>query len=174
MTLSAEVGEQVRRRANFACEYCGATETGSGGLLTVDHFQPRTRGGSYDLDNLLYCCYRCNLHKADYWPTKPGDAELWNPRKEPREAHLQLLADGTLFPVTPTGEFTLRRLRLNRPQLVARRLHLQAQAAKDRRDAEVRNLLELFAEFHRAQIAALEVQMVMLREQEALLRLLLR
>ena len=50
--------ERVRLRANFACEYCGVTETDTGGLLTVDHYQPRAHGGSDDLGNLVYCCHR--------------------------------------------------------------------------------------------------------------------
>jgi 5-methylcytosine-specific restriction endonuclease McrA len=60
MTLSETLWEQVRRRANECCEYCGVTETDSAGRLTVDHFQPRAQGGPDELDNLLYCCWRCN------------------------------------------------------------------------------------------------------------------
>jgi hypothetical protein len=135
MTISAELGERVRLRATFAFEYCGVSETDSGGKLTVDHFHPRSRGGNDDLVNLLYCCYRCNLHKADYWPTKPGDPVLWNPRREPMGAHLRLLPDGALYPLTPTGEFTLKRLRLNRPQLVGYRLRRIKETDKQFQDA---------------------------------------
>jgi len=38
MTITADIREQVRQRANFACEFCGVTETDTGGHLTVDHF----------------------------------------------------------------------------------------------------------------------------------------
>lgn len=44
MTLSETLWQQVRQRAEGACEYCGVTETDSGGPLTVDHFQPQARG----------------------------------------------------------------------------------------------------------------------------------
>lgn len=174
MTPQPEPGELIRQRANFACEYCGTSEIDSGGLLTIDHFRPRTLGGGDDLDNLLYCCYRCNLYKGDYWPGQPGDAELWNPRIEPMQLHLLLLADGSLYPLTPTGEFTLQRLRLNRPQLVARRLRLRIEAERARRDTEVQNLLALFAESQRQQIAMREAQTAMLKEQAELLKLLLQ
>lgn len=87
MTVSPQALEQVRRRAQFACEYCGVNEADAGGELTVDHFQPRTRGGSDELSNLLYCCYRCNLYKADHWPAEPGDVPLWNPHQEPAGSH---------------------------------------------------------------------------------------
>ena len=93
MTRAAELWEQARRRANFACEYCGVTETDVGGLLTVDHFQPQARGGADALGNLLYCCHRCNLYKADYWPTQPTDPVLWNPREESVGTHLLFLTD---------------------------------------------------------------------------------
>jgi len=174
MTPQPELGELVRQRANCACEYCGTSEVDSGGLLTVDHFRPRTRGGNDDLENLLYCCYRCNLYKGDYWPEQPGDIALWNPRIEPMQAHLLLLADGNLYPVTPTGEVTLERLRLNRPQLVARRLRLRAKAERERRDTEARNLLILLVESHRQQTQMLEAQSAMLKEQANLLKLLLQ
>lgn len=64
MTISAAIREEVRRRAQQACEFCGVTETDTGGLLTVDHFQPTAKGGTDALGNLFYCCVRCNQYKA--------------------------------------------------------------------------------------------------------------
>ena len=93
----------VRQRANYACEFCTVTETDTGGELTVDHFQPKSQGGAHDLSNLLYCCNRCNQYKADYWPRQQDDLSLWNPRREPPEAHLLMLTDGSLYPLTPVG-----------------------------------------------------------------------
>jgi hypothetical protein len=122
MSLPADLWNQVRIRANFACEYCGVTEADTGGELTVDHFRPRSRGGTDELSNLLYCCYRCNLHKGDYWPAQASDPMLWNPREEAADLHLSLLADGRLHAVSARGAFTLLCLHLNRPSLVANRL----------------------------------------------------
>src|SRR5258708_40363996 len=106
MTVPSELWEQVRHRAALACEYCGVTESDGGGLLTVDHFQPQAAGGADELANLLYCCHRCNLYKADYWPAKVGELTLWNPRQERMKSPLLLLADGTLHPITPVGAFS--------------------------------------------------------------------
>jgi hypothetical protein len=53
MTVSNEMREQVRQRANFACEFCGVTETDTGGELTIDHFQPVRKGGDDSFENLL-------------------------------------------------------------------------------------------------------------------------
>jgi hypothetical protein len=46
MSLAASIREQVRQRAQCACEFCGITEIDTGGMLTIDHFQPRTKAGS--------------------------------------------------------------------------------------------------------------------------------
>ena len=40
MTISSDAREAVRRRATFACEYCGVSETDTAGALTIDHNQP--------------------------------------------------------------------------------------------------------------------------------------
>jgi len=174
MTLPAELREQVRRRANFACQYCGVTETDAGGPLTVDHFRPRAHGGTDDLNNLLYCCHRCNLYKADYWPTRPTDPPLWNPLQGPIGTHLLLLADGTLHPITPTGIFSLRRLRLNRPPLSANRLRGLAQAERQRLLGRHREIVELLERLRRLQVALLEEQRALLEEEKALLAALLK
>jgi len=53
MSVSPEIRGQVRQRARCACEFCGISETDVGSLLTIDHFQPQSKGGSDDLDNLI-------------------------------------------------------------------------------------------------------------------------
>jgi len=125
--LTQAMREQVRQQARFACEYCGVTETDTAGLLTVDHFRPQAHGGEHTLDNLLYCCPRCNLYKADYWSQSDEAPTLWHPRKENAETHFIEIVNGSLYPLTPKGTFTLTRLRLNRPQLVAYRLQKREQ-----------------------------------------------
>ncbi len=42
----ADIRLTIRQQANFACEFCGVTETDTGGELTIDHFQPRAKGGN--------------------------------------------------------------------------------------------------------------------------------
>jgi HNH endonuclease len=174
MTVSADLWEQVRRRADFACEYCGVTETDVGGQLTVDHFRPQARGGADDLGNLLYCCHRCNLYKADYWPMQSADRVLWNPRQELVGTHMLLLADGMLHPITPTGTFTLRRLRLNRPPLAAHRLRRQSQTEEIRLLARYREIVSVLEQLHRQQAALLEEHRALLEVQRTLLRTLLK
>lgn len=163
----------VCRRANFACEFCGVTETDTGSELTIDHFQPRTKGGTDDLDNLLYCCVRCNQHKADYWPSQPDDLMLWNPRQEPATNHFLLLADGTLYPITLMGAFTVNRLCLNRPPLVAYRRRKYQQDEETQLLKQYREIILMSEQLHGQQVSLLEEYKNLLAEQQRILRFLL-
>jgi hypothetical protein len=172
MTLAKPVRQQVRDRASAACEYCGVTESDSGGALTVDHFRPQTADGTDELTNLLYCCWPCNLYKADYWPAQASDPALWNPRQEPITVHCLLLADATLHSLTPTGRFTIARLRLNRTPLVAYRLRRQLQAGELRLLQQYREVIAALEHLQRQHALLLEEHRALLAEQQRLLRLL--
>jgi len=95
MTTRAAIRELVRVRAHLACEYCGVHETDSGDELTIDHFRPSGKGGDDSLENLVYCCNRCNQYKRDYWPPSPSAPSLWNPRQESTTAHMIEFEDQT-------------------------------------------------------------------------------
>src|SRR5262249_29478445 len=103
---------------------------------------------------------------------QPGDPVLWNPRQEPRETHFLSLADGSLYPITEVGRFTIERLRLNRPPLVANRQRKQTQVQEFQLLTRYRNLLALLEEVYRQQAILLEEHRALLEEQRALLRLL--
>jgi hypothetical protein len=171
--IAAATRRLVRERAGFACEYCGVTETDIGGELTIDHFQPRAYGGTDHTENLLYCCHRCNEYKADYWPMRPDDTPLWNPRREGTDRHLLLLDDGSLYPITPVANFTLKRLRLNRPALVAFRLRRRSHTEEQQLLAQCRDLLTSLEHLQQQHAALLREHAALLEEQRALLRLLL-
>lgn len=66
MSLSDATKQIVHQRANFACEYCGVSESDAGGELSVDHYRPQSKSGGGELENLVYACVRCNLYKSDY------------------------------------------------------------------------------------------------------------
>lgn len=174
MSITSETRLHVRQRAGFACEYCGVTESDTGGELTVDHYHPQSLGGADTPDNLLYCCQRCNQYKADYWPATADDPSLWNPRQEPRTTHMLALADGTVYPLTPAGAFTIRRLRLNRPPLIAYRLQQQTRAEDRRLLSELREMVALLEHLQQRHAALLDEQRALLEEQRTLLTLLLR
>lgn len=98
---------------------------------------------------------------------------LWNPRQESLDTHLLTLVDGTLYPITPTGVFTLKRLRLNRPPLIAYRLRKHYRAEEQRLLMRYRDVVTVLEQLHRQQVALLEEQRALLEEQRALLTLLL-
>lgn len=54
----------VLRRDGHRCAYCGAAAT------TIDHVQPRSRGGADSWENLVACCLRCNNVKGDRTPAE--------------------------------------------------------------------------------------------------------
>jgi hypothetical protein len=172
MTITADIRQHVRERANFACEFCGVTETDTGGQLTIDHFQPQAKGGDDNLENLIYCCVRCNQYKLDYWPTRSDDPSLWNPRTDQFSNHFFELDDGTLHPLTTIGTFTLRRLRLNRPPLVAYRLRQRQQTEAMQLLTRYQDLVGLLEQLNQQQSALMKEQQRLLKEQKDLLQLL--
>jgi 5-methylcytosine-specific restriction endonuclease McrA len=69
----------VLRRDKHRCMYCGKSAS------TIDHVQPKSRGGSDSWENLVACCLRCNNMKSDRTPAEMGWKLLSNPRT-PHEA----------------------------------------------------------------------------------------
>jgi 5-methylcytosine-specific restriction endonuclease McrA len=61
------VREKVLRRDQFRCVYCGIKFPPES--LTLDHVQPRVRGGDHSEGNLVAACRTCNADK--------GSAPAW-------------------------------------------------------------------------------------------------
>jgi 5-methylcytosine-specific restriction endonuclease McrA len=51
---------EIFRRDNHTCQYCGQHTK----HLTLDHVNPRHRGGEYSWTNLVTACAGCNLKKG--------------------------------------------------------------------------------------------------------------
>jgi hypothetical protein len=174
MSISKSQRLQVRERADFACEYCGVTETDTGGMLTIDYFQPSAKGGSDSADNLIYCCHRCNEYKSDYWPQEPGACNLWNPRQEAATAHFVEAEDGSLIAWSETGRFTLSCLRLNRPPLIANRLRRRQKQAEARLLTRLRDVTNILTQLQIQHQILAEENHLLLLEQRRLLELLVK
>jgi hypothetical protein len=54
--------DRILRRDRFCCVYCGEPFPASD--LTLDHVEPRMRGGDDSDGNLVACCRACNEAKA--------------------------------------------------------------------------------------------------------------
>ena len=174
MSISEQTRAQVQARANFACEYCGVSESDAGGELTIDHYQPQTAGGSDQAENLVYACHRRNLYKGDYWAKDSENIELiWNPRTESFDERFWLSTNGKIYAVSETAAFTIRRLRLNRAPLVAHRRRLLEQTAERRLFEQTQRALELLAQTNEQQRRLLLEQQKLLEEEQQLLKILL-
>jgi 5-methylcytosine-specific restriction endonuclease McrA len=79
----------VLRRDDYRCAYCGRSAD------TVDHVQPRSRGGSDSWENLVACCLKCNgakgsrtLAELDWelsFKPRPPSGLIWSLRGLDRE-----------------------------------------------------------------------------------------
>jgi hypothetical protein len=54
--------DAVFARDQWHCVYCGAEGTPE--TLSVDHVQPRVRGGDHSAGNVVTACLACNARKA--------------------------------------------------------------------------------------------------------------
>lgn len=58
----------VFERDGWSCRYCGALCD----RPTLDHVEPKSRGGSHDPDNLVTACGPCNSRKGARTPEEAG------------------------------------------------------------------------------------------------------
>lgn len=54
--------DRIFRRDGFRCVYCGGVFPGE--QLSLDHVQPRMRGGDSSPGNLVTACQACNTRKG--------------------------------------------------------------------------------------------------------------
>lgn len=59
----APTRNRIYKRDGNECVYCGSRKQ-----LTLDHIVPRSRGGKNEWTNLVTCCFKCNIKKADRTP----------------------------------------------------------------------------------------------------------
>ncbi|MFM6980878.1 MAG: HNH endonuclease [Micrococcales bacterium] len=67
----------VLRRDAHRCSYCGRSAN------TIDHVQPKSRGGKDTWENLVACCLKCNNTKGDKTLSEIG----WQLRDIPKMPH---------------------------------------------------------------------------------------
>ena len=67
------------KRDRYTCQYCGLQPGPE--ELTIDHVQPRSRGGRSTWENCVLACVECNKRKADRTPAEAKMALRRPPRK---------------------------------------------------------------------------------------------
>lgn len=119
-----EYREPLRLDFFWSCAYCTRAESEAATIsYEIDHYEPRSLpDGALDAyDNLMWCCELCNSRKSDLAP--PVDAvaagvRLFRPDHDVHDDHFNLANDSVrLSSATPTGDFTIEALDLNRKDL---------------------------------------------------------
>jgi 5-methylcytosine-specific restriction endonuclease McrA len=80
----------VIERDEHTCQYCGV----AGVAMTVDHVQPKSRGGKGTWENLVCSCKRCNTLKDDRTPAQAGLRLRRIPREPSRTQMLRVTVRG--------------------------------------------------------------------------------
>lgn len=75
--------ENILRRDDYTCQYCGDELSSSSG--TLDHVLPQSRGGPHTWLNLVSCCQKCNCRKADKTPAEAKMPLMRKPFQPSRE-----------------------------------------------------------------------------------------
>ena len=152
LALSDEMRRAVRENYQYRCGYCGVHEEDTGAELTIDHHRPQSHSGGDELENLVYCCSKCNQYKGSYWH-ETEYIRLLHPQQDDFRAHLYEEPSSELVGKTLEGSFLIQRLHLNRPELTAYRQKKRAEqqlpnelnAALERERDLIRRIEELDA-----------------------------
>ncbi len=125
-TQATKYKPHLRVDFQWRCAYCETTEVYRRGVdvFGVDHFRPKAKFPRLDCHypNLHYCCNQCNSHKGSAWPSTEreaaGEGFIDPCLRDPFVHDLSEGSNGLLSTRTEAGSYTLRRLSLNRPELI--------------------------------------------------------
>jgi hypothetical protein len=123
-TISRATAEAVRRRANFACEYCGLREAEAELRHQIDHVVARQHALDDRIENLALACGFCNSHKGPNLsgidPETGAITTLFNPRTDEWTDHFRR-AGVEIVGLTATGRATITVLAMNAREQLQRR-----------------------------------------------------
>ena len=76
----ARFRQSILKEWKNKCAYCGAD---LGRSATLDHVHPKIRGGHTHQQNLVACCFGCNINKsARDWLAWFREQDFWEPHRE--------------------------------------------------------------------------------------------
>lgn len=114
--MDAALRDVVRGRAGHRCEYCRLPDSIVHGVFQVDHIVAKQHGGENELENLAWCCSRCNGYKgpnlSSIDPLSGELVALYHPRQQKWKEHFELHGP-LLVGITPSGRATVRLLAMN-------------------------------------------------------------
>jgi hypothetical protein len=141
----------IRMDFRWRCGYCGVHEVNWGGLthFHIDHFRPKSLSpeliNSYF--NLYYSCDICNRYKAAQWPDAAQQGRgyrFYDPCADFASRHFRDVGTGRLESLTPCGEYSIKKIRLDRGEL--RRMRKERRELMQRYRDGLRQLRELRAD----------------------------
>jgi hypothetical protein len=120
--MDEPLAEQVRRRANHACEYCRMPQACYPTVpFPIDHIIAQQHRGQTVLGNLALSCLHDNSHKgpniAGLDPMTKKLTKLFNPRRHKWERHFRWNGP-YLVGRTAVGRVTVAVLAMNDPPVV--------------------------------------------------------
>lgn len=128
--MSRNIPERLRlavaQRAKFKCEYCRLPEVYAIYPFEVDHIIAVKHGGLTVLENLAYCCLRCNRMKgtdlATLTPETGEIVRLFNPLIDEWQDHFEV-HEGVIYGQSDIGKATVQLLAFNTPErIIGRKL----------------------------------------------------
>lgn len=129
--IPATVRRQVIDRAGNRCEYCLLPAGVAFFPHEVDHVVAEKHGGTTDMDNLAFACWRCNRHKGSdltsFDPQTRQLSPLYNPRTQVWTEHFASEGE-RIVGLTPEGRTTVNLLQLNSAERQAERLSSEPKA----------------------------------------------
>jgi hypothetical protein len=124
----------IRRRAQYACEYCKLPQRASILPHQIDHIIARQHLGTDDESNLCLCCLRCNLKKGPNIASVDPEVRpeydivaLFDPRRQLWSDHFEVQGDGRIEGLTAQGRTTARLLDFNAEERLQMRRLLRRQ-----------------------------------------------
>ena len=125
--MNAATQNVVRLRAAGICEYCHIPMAYFREKFSFDHIVARQHGGGEILENLAFCCMRCNRHKGTNLsgldPLTGLMVRIFHPRLDRWEEHF-CWRDSVLVGRTSEGRATIVTLNMNDPVRLAIREEL--------------------------------------------------
>lgn len=115
---------EVIERAGNRCEYCRLPTEVAFYPHEVDHVIAEKHGGTTDMDNLAFACWRCNRHKGtDLTSLDPQTrrlSPLFNPQTQVWVEHFAY-EEERVVGMIPEGRTTVSLLQLNRDERLTER-----------------------------------------------------
>lgn len=129
--MNKSLRKRVKERARYLCEYCLSPERFCTAYYEGDHITPSSAGGKDEFENFANTCGGCNNNKSNAThavdPFTGQIVSLYNPRIHIWAEHFcwndtYLVMIGT----SPIGRATIKKLKLNREEVVNLRTVLLA------------------------------------------------